>query len=166
MSQEYGEGDCFSIPLGHGQAAIGLVARRPKRGTLLLGYFFGPPRHDLPASEELQRLTASDAVLVCRIKDGALHRGLWRIIGGTQRWRHEDWPMPSFLRREGLSGRAIRVDYVSDNLTTPAREVEATAADTSLPEDIVLDETRVVETLSRLFASQKPVAINPGPWTR
>lgn len=166
MSQEYGEGDWFSVPLGHQQAVIGLVARRPKRGSLLLGYFFGLPRPDLPPLAELQRLKASDAVLVCRVKDSALHRGFWRVIAGGKQWRHEDWPMPSFLRREGLSGRAIRVDYDNDNLTTPAREVEATAADMSLPEDIVLDEKRIVETLSRLFASQKLVSVDPGQWNR
>lgn len=166
MSQQYREGDWFGVPLGSGQMAIGLVARSPKRGGLLLGYFFGPPRKQAPDATELKSMHAAQVQLICRFKNGALHRGLWRVFGACTKWRHKDWPMPPFLRKEGLSGRAIRVEYSQDNLTTPAKETEATATDATLPEDIVLDETRVVETLKRLFAEQRPVSIDPGQWAR
>lgn len=164
MAQQCQEGDWFAVPLGHGQIALGLVARRPKRGGLLLGYFFGPPRKQPPEPGELQELRAQHGVLICRFKDAPLHRGLWRLIGACAKWRHKDWPMPPFVRKEGLSGRAIRIQYSPDNLTTPVQEVEATATDASLPEDIVFDETRLVETLNRIFAAQRPVAIDPGQW--
>jgi Immunity protein 26 len=166
MSQKYREGDWFSVPLGHGMLAIGLLARRPKRGTLAFGYFFGPPRKQVPDATELAALSAVHAQLVCRFRDGAVHRGLWPVIGRREKWRHKDWPMPPFLRKEGLSGRGIRVEYASDNLTVPTREQEATTTDATLPEDIVYDETRVVEILNRLFAEQRPVTLDPGQWTR
>lgn len=166
MSQKYSEGDWFTVPLGRDELAVGLVARRPKRGTLCLSYFFGPSRRDVPGAEELKKLKATDGVLVCRIKDAALHRGLWRVCGSRERWRHKDWPMPSFLRKEGLSGRAIRVEYDQDNLTTPAREVEATTADMTLPEDIVYDDRRLATTLATLLAAQKPATLDPAHWTR
>lgn len=42
--------------------------------------------------------------------------------------------MPAFYRREGLSGRGIRVEYDGDNLTTPTREGPASVPDVNLPE--------------------------------
>jgi hypothetical protein len=166
LSQKYSEGDWFTVPVGRDELAVGLLARRPKRGTLCLAYFFGPARRDLPKAQELQELKATDAIFLCRLKDAALHRGLWRVCGSKQRWRHKDWPMPSFLRKEGLSGRAIRVAYDPDNLTTPAGEVEATAADMNLPEDVVYDDRRLVATLAALLSAPKLVTLDPGLWTR
>lgn len=167
MTQKYREGDWFSVPLGQGQLALGLVARRPKRGGgLLLGYFFGPPRKQAPDAAELRALSATHVQLVCRFKDAPLHRGLWQVVGACAKWRHKDWPLPPFLRKEGLSGRAIRVEYAADNLTTPAKEAEATAADAAMPEDVVFDETRVVETLKRLFAEKRLVTLDPTQWVR
>jgi hypothetical protein len=167
MTQQYREGDWFVVPLGHSLMALGLVARRPKRGGgLMLGYFFGPPRKQAPNAAELQTLSASQVQLVCRFKDAPLHRGLWRVIGACDKWRHKDWPMPPFLRKEGLSGRAIRVEYAPDNLTTPARESEAAATDAMLPEDVVFDETRLVSTLNRMFAEKRPVTLDPTQWVR
>jgi hypothetical protein len=166
MSQQYQEGDWFLVPLGAQGSAVGLIARRPKRGTLFVGLFFGPTRRTPPEQAELDRLKVGDAVLACRAKDSPLHRGLWRVIGRCSRWRHKDWPIPPFVRKEGLSGRAIRIEYGADSLTTPARETEATATDMSLPEDIVYDESRIVETLVRILAVQKPVTLDPGQWSR
>ena len=60
----------------------------------------------------------------------------------------------------------MRVEYASENPTVPTREQEATATDAPLPEDIVYDETRVVEILNRLFAEQRPMTLDPGQWTR
>lgn len=154
------------MPIGRDELAVGLVARRPKRGTLCLAYFFGPARRNLPTAEELKELKATDAIFVCRLKDGALHRGLWRVCGSKEKWRHKDWPMPSFLRKEGLSGRAIRVGYDADNLTTPAKEEEATAADLTLPEDVVYEDRRLVATLVALLSAPKLVTLDPGLWTR
>ncbi len=164
-AQSYKEGDWFAVPMPHG-FAVGLVARQPKRGPVILGYFFGPLRKQLPDEAELTQIKAEQASLICRLKDGALHRGLWRVMGHHHHWRRKDWPSPAFLRREGLSGRAIRLEYDGDNLTTPAREKEASIPDLSLPEDVVLDESRVLDTLGKLLAEQKPVTIDPSHWVR
>jgi Immunity protein 26 len=164
-TQAYKEGDWFAVPMPRG-FAIGLVARRPKRGPVILGYFFGPLRKELPDEAELALIRAEHASLICRLKDGALHRGLWRVTGHHPHWRRKDWPLPAFHRREGLSGRGIRLEYDGDNLTTPSREQEASIPDLSLPEDVVLDESRVLDALVKLLAEQKPVTIDPSHWVR
>lgn len=164
-SQTFREGDWFAVPIGHG-FAIGLVARRPKRGTLFLGYFFGPRRAQPPPVEELRAVRAEQAHLVCRVKDSALHRGLWRVLGRREPWRRKDWPMPAFHHKEGLSGRGIRIEYDGDNLTTPARELEASVTDITLPDDVVFDEARLVDALTKLLAEEKPVSIDPSQWVR
>ncbi len=166
MSQTYREGDWFGIPLRRGGYAVGLVARRPRRGTVMLGYFFGPARKALPTEEGLAAIRAEQAQLVCRLKDTPLHRGVWPVVGRCARWRRKDWPMPAFFRREGLSGRGIRVEYDSDNLTTPARETPASVPDATLPEDVVLNDARVLEALMQILSEQKPVTLDLSQWTR
>jgi hypothetical protein len=133
---------------------------------VILAYFFGPHRKQLPDAAELAQVKAEQASLICRLRDGALHRGLWRVVGHHPHWRRKDWPLPAFHRREGLSGRGIRIEYDGDNLTTPAREQEASVPDLGLPEDVVLDETRVLDILGKLLAEQKPVTIDPSHWVR
>jgi hypothetical protein len=166
MGQTYREGEWFAIPLRRGGYALGLVARRPRRGTVVLGYFFGPARKKLPTAEELANIRAEHTQLVCRFKDTPLHRGVWTIVGRHPHWRRKDWPMPAFFRREGLSGRGIRIEYDGDNLTTPAVEVPASVPDGTLPEDVVLDETRVLETLMVILSEERPVTLDQTQWTR
>lgn len=166
MQQPYREGDWFAVPLPRGAYAAGLVARRPKRGTIILGYFFGPPRKTIPTIRELGGIRAEHVNLVRRVKDTALHGAEWRVLGQSEPWHREAWPVPVFYRREGLSGRGIRVEYDDDNLTTPAREAAARLSDASLPEDAVLDEAQLVELLARLLSEKWPVIPDPTAWTR
>lgn len=166
MAQTYREGDWFVVPLRRGGYALGLVARRPRRGTVVLGYFFGPARRKFPTAEELANVRAEHVQLVCRLKDSPLHRGAWQIVGHHAHWRRKDWPMPAFLRREGLSGRRIRIEYDGDNLTTPAREVAASVPEGALPEDVVLDEARVLETLMMILSEERPVTLDQSQWIR
>jgi hypothetical protein len=163
--QTYKEGDWFAVPMAHG-FAVGLVARRPKRGPIVLGYFFGPCREQIQDIGALEQIRAEQASLICRLRDGALHRGLWRVLGHHPHWRRKDWPLPAFHRREGLSGRGIRVEYDGDDLTTPAREAEAGVTDLGLPEDIVFDQDRLISVLTKLLAEKKPVTIDPTHWVR
>ena len=166
MAQTYREGDWFTISLRRGGYALGLVARRPRRGTVILGYFFGPARKAPPKPEELAAVRAEHVQLVCRVKDRALHRGVWQIVGHHPHWRRKDWPMPAFFRREGLSGRGIRTEYDGDDLTTPSREVPASVPEGSLPEDVVLDEARVLETLMLILSEERPVSLDLSQWIR
>jgi hypothetical protein len=144
---------------------LGLIARQPRRGAVLLGYFFGPRRTHAELTSGLHALTSADAQLVCRFKDSGLHRGLWRVVAVSPQWERDPWPVPAFLRKEGLSGRGIRVEYDGDNLMVPARENAAGVTDAHLPEDVVLDEERVVEQLAKLVQEHRTGTSDPGQWT-
>lgn len=166
MAQTFREGDFFSVSLRRGGFGIGLLARQPRRGTVVLGYFFGPRRPLSDLTDELHALKPADAQMVCRFKDTALHRGLWRVVGTAKNWDRAQWPVPPFLRKEGLSGKGIRIEYDGDNLMVPLREVEAGVTDGTLPDDVVFDEERLVEVLDRILTEQKSAGtVDPAQWS-
>ena len=112
----YGEGDWFSVPLEDGTYAVGLVARCPQGGKVLLGYFFGPKRAELPGAEDVTKLTKEDAVLVARFGDLGLHNKEWSVVGRSERWDRDAWPMPVFARTESTdSSKAYLTSYADDD---------------------------------------------------
>lgn len=114
MRSSYREGDWFAVPLDEGGFAVGLVARA-NPGGVLLGYFFGPRRKEVPSLEELADLEPSQAGLVAMFGHLGLKGGTWPIIGRSASWRRSDWPMPVFVRYEELTGRLFRVVYKDDD---------------------------------------------------
>ena len=107
----YSEGDWFAVPLRTGGFGVGLIARARRRGKILLGYFFGPRRAAVPDLSDVAKLSARDALRALRFGDLGLIQREWPIIGKSDYWRREDWPMPEFVRTEELSGRMWRVNY-------------------------------------------------------
>lgn len=112
------EGDWFSVPLKEGGYALGVVARKGKKGVLL-GYFFGPIRSRLPALEAARALSADEAVLVEIFGDLYLRRQMWPVLGKLSSWDREKWPMPLFGRTDDMSGRAWKIVYSDDPSAAP-----------------------------------------------
>jgi hypothetical protein len=69
----YREGTWFAIPLETGGFGVGVVARATKRGKVILAYFFGPHRSEVPSLDEVERLSPEDAVAVAHVGDLGLH---------------------------------------------------------------------------------------------
>jgi Immunity protein 26 len=115
MIRTYGEGDCFAVPLRQGGYGIGVIARlkpgKASKGRTILGYFFGPRYLAVPSIDKVKDLTASKAVLVCRFGDLGLHTGEWIYIDKLPSWNIADWPMPTFYRKQLVSGQTISVLY-------------------------------------------------------
>lgn len=113
----YQEGDWFAIPLSGSGYAIGLIARmKSGRGSkAILGYFFGPRFEGIPSLEATRTLSAGQAVDICRFGDLGLHNGSWPLIGRSEHWRREEWPMPVFGRMQLISGVAFEVRYSDDD---------------------------------------------------
>ena len=90
------EGQWFAVPIGTGEYAVGVVARAQRRGDTLLGYFFGPVRHELAKPEEIGDYEAADSVLIARFRHDALVSGRWPLIDSATEWERSEWPMPEF----------------------------------------------------------------------
>jgi hypothetical protein len=105
MTLQYSEGSVFLIPLRNGGYARGVVARAGSKGKVLFGYFFGPRIESIGAIA-LDGLNPTDAVLRIRFGDLGLINGAWPILGNIPNWNRTEWPMPEFVRRDPLSGKA------------------------------------------------------------
>jgi len=119
----YRIGDWFAVPLPGGGFAVGLIARADPAGVLL-GYFFGPRRTQLPGLHDLNELTAQDAVLVRKFGHLGLQQGKWPLIGRPGEWDPAAWPMPVFIRYEELTGRSFQVFYDEHDPNRVVREVQ------------------------------------------
>lgn len=112
------EGDWFAVPLDVGGFGVGLVARVPRRGDTLLGYFFGPIRVQLPTADEIDAYTSRNAARICRFLDEALRSGRWPLIERADDWRREDWPLPEFYdaELEEVFGHGFGMTYSEEDL--------------------------------------------------
>lgn len=121
MKLPYKEGDIFAVPLKTGGFGLGVVARCPAQGKVLLGYFFAGPKTEPPKVGGVPNLRADDAVLIARFGDLSLYRRDWPVVGHISDWDRRDWPMPSFALQDPLSSkRAWKITYSEDD---PAQEV-------------------------------------------
>jgi hypothetical protein len=89
------EGLWFAVPLRGGGYGVGVVARRNSEGVLL-GYFFGPKRAEVPTDTGIDGLRPEAAILVARVGHLGLRSGEWPVIGGSAAWDRGAWPIPEF----------------------------------------------------------------------
>ena len=111
MKLPYKEGTLFAVPLRRGGYAVGVVARTSTPKGIVLTYFFGPAREEVPAEEELYNLRPQNALQVVRVGDLSLINTTWPIVGQLKAWKREEWAMPSFVRRDDIMKKAWRVQY-------------------------------------------------------
>ena len=118
----YKEGDVFAVTLDGGGFCLGVVARMPRDGKVLLGYFFGPRLANVPAAIETSLLHPEKAVKVAKFGDLFLIKGRWPVISHIQDWDRGHWPMPKFVRRDAISRRAFLITYSEDDPKQPVSE--------------------------------------------
>jgi len=149
----YSEGDWFAVPLPGSGFAVGVIARvMPHKEGVLLGYFFGPKREKVPTLDELQGLSASDAVLVERFGHLGIVDGTWPLVGLANRWDRSAWPAPAFGRFEELTGRAFKVTYDDANPNKLLREEQIDPRElTDMPQDGLSGAGAVEKILARLL---------------
>ena len=99
------------MPLQGGGHAVGVVARRAPAGRIMLAYMFGPKRDALPSLAELDTLRPEQAVRRLRTGDMALLNERWPMLGDSEHWDRDAWPMPAFIRRNESLQRAWRATY-------------------------------------------------------
>jgi hypothetical protein len=115
----YREGDVFAVPLRNGGFSLGVVARSPGRGKVLLGYFFGEKFPSPPRPSDLPPLLPENALKAVKFGDLSLMTGEWPVVGHLQNWDRDNWPMPKFIRRAPFTSARL-VSYADDD---PSKEV-------------------------------------------
>ena len=156
---KYGEGDWFAVPLRAGGYAVGLVARASRTGGILLGYFFGPLRPQMPTLHDVKNHRQTDAVMVARFGDLGIINCEWQVLGHEQ-WNKSDWPMPRFARKDVISGRISLVEYDEND---PGRELLVTPSDLTqqraLPDDGLYGYGAVELRLTKLLGADESAVI-------
>ncbi len=118
----FNEGDWFSIPLGNTGHAVGVVARKPRNGNDVLGYFFGWYGRVAPTLKDVENYAPSEAVAICIFDDSALANGSWHVLGQAHAWIRDRWPVPDFGQQIpsglGKSAQTWRVHYPDDDLNS------------------------------------------------
>jgi hypothetical protein len=155
----YREGDWFAVPLQGGGYSVGIVARKPRNGDILLGYFFGPRRLNVPVLDEVHKYKASNAMLVRMFGDTALKRGEWPVLGTVEPWDTHLWPMPDFGRYAaplaGYPARAWRVRYPENNPNGLPETTPITIEEYSnLPKDLISPPVALQVELTKLLGGK------------
>ncbi|MDF1488273.1 hypothetical protein [Tessaracoccus caeni] len=73
----------------------------------MAGYFFGPPRVEVPSLNDVGFYRPDDAVLRGKFGYLGLKDGRWPILGRLPDWDPVLWPMPRFFRGEPITGRVF-----------------------------------------------------------
>jgi hypothetical protein len=119
-------------------------------------------RAELPSIEELRGLRADRAVLVQRFGDLNLIEGNWPIVGKSEDWNREEWPMPLFGRFVEIDGKAWRVEYKNDDPNSIPRETRISVDESEkLPSNSLLGAGAVEISLTKLL-SDSPATSSRG----
>jgi hypothetical protein len=149
---KYREGDWFAVPLRDGGHAVGLIARA-NSGGVLLGYFFGPPRPEVPGLKDIACLRPDDAVLIRKFGHLGIVQGKWPLLGRLDGWDRREWPTPVFVRYEELTGRSFWVFYDDDDPNRVLREEQVAPGEAEqAPKDGLMGAGFAEGALSRLLA--------------
>lgn len=150
---QFQESDWFAIPLIGGGFAVGVIARAPKDGKVLFGYFFGLMQDEMPSLEAVSRFSPGKSILLTKFGDYSLYHGEWRVIGRQAGWNRSLWPMPCFSRIDE-KGKAVKVQYSEDDPTICVRETPCSAKEAKkYPEDRMLGSHILVRRLSNLLSA-------------
>jgi Immunity protein 26 len=152
VNHGYSEGDWFAVPLGSNDFALGIIARANPKGVLL-GYFFGPRRQQLPSLADAAGLLPDDAILVGKFGHLGIRGGSWPLLGQQPGWDRSSWPTPVFVRYEELPGRTFQVRYddADPNRVIDETQVEPGAAEQG-PQDGLMGAGFVERRLTALLA--------------
>lgn len=144
----YSEGTWFAVPLDDNAYCVGRVARCMRGGGVVLAYFFGPRRDRVATLEEVRSLQADDAIKALRVGDPGLMKGEWPIIGDSDCWNRQVWPMPDFLRKDAITGKAWRIKYSDRDPNQVVSEERAPFESRELEADMLYGYGVVEELLS------------------
>jgi hypothetical protein len=151
-SLPYREGSWFAVPLRSGGYGVGVIARLAP--PILLAYLFGQRHNAVPGLHDVEGLQPVKAARKLRVGDLGLANGEWPIIGVSERWQRDNWPMPSFIRRDDLSKHVWRVTYDDTDPGEPVREESCEFDTTGLENDALYGYGAVELLMTKLIEMQ------------
>ena len=89
---------------------------------MILAYFFGPRRKQVPALDELSVLQPHDAIRIWRVGNPGLVDKAWPIIGDLPAWDRAKWLTPQFMRKVELGRTAWCVTRSDDDPSKVLKE--------------------------------------------
>jgi Immunity protein 26 len=161
------EGDVFQMPLEGDLAAVGVVARKPGRGIILVYLYRGDPTwtrlEDIPPD----RLDPANPLYVGITGWQSLRSGEWPILGSLPGWSRDEWPQPVFGRAHPTFGWIIV--RLEDNLAYQQEMRKATAEEvTGLFPGTVHGVGSIEDVMHRILTSpeERYVPTTPEQWGR
>jgi len=129
--QRYGDGDWFAVPLDDGRYVLGRISRHSH--GIVFGYFFAPALDHVPTLEETRERSAEDSFLQMRFSHLGLRDGGWPVLGQTDDWDRDAWPLLEFENRLVVRGRpdvlyAVRLDEKTVSREVSVRKVDVSEA--------------------------------------
>jgi hypothetical protein len=155
----YSEGQWFAVPLIDGGYALGIIVRGSYETKGGLGFFFAPRYANIPDATETHHRSSTEAILTAWFGDLGIIEGRWPLVGSTDEFNRDKWPVPKFKRIDPIK-RSVGwlVEYSNDaaGLTEPpVRETVHTAAElTSFPKDGVYGARALEIRLTKLLTSE------------
>ncbi len=146
--KHYKEGDWFAVPLDGGGYALGLIARM--KGSGIFGYFFDHRYSTVPTLADAARLGPCDAIQRLIFGDLDLLEGLWPVLGSLPGWDRRQWPMPSFVHKDVISGRLYIRTYDENSLDFLSERRAQEGETVGLPEDGSFGAGAIISRMSRL----------------
>jgi hypothetical protein len=114
-------GDWCGIPMPENRWVTGRIVHH--QDALIVGYFFGPRRDELPAVEDLKDLSPARADEIRIVSDLGLQNGDWPVLGGHDDFKSSTWIVPAFGKRDWVENRYWRIVYSGGNvLASPDME--------------------------------------------
>jgi hypothetical protein len=99
------EGTVFAVPYGLGSWALGVVARRQPRGSVIAAYIFHDSAHGSEVDASGALPDPANAAFRGRMSDYYIRSGLWRTLGVHAKFRRELWPFDRVGHRDAVTGR-------------------------------------------------------------
>jgi hypothetical protein len=144
-------GNWYAVPLqGDAIYAVGVVTHiGHSHRDLLMGYFFGPVRSNIPMLADVVTSRPADAILIAKFGFGNIH---WPLLGRDPDWQSELWPIPAFGRVMDPPGIGVRMVYSNNDPYGIFVETRVSIEEAlSLPSDSFFGSIAVEIVLTKLL---------------
>lgn len=148
-SINYSEGTIFALKLRKEGFAIGIVTRVSKsENGIIMAWFSDKRFNEIPGLARIESI--ADFPFKWRIGDLSLIDNTWSVLGQKQNFKSEDWPIPTFIRKDPFSNKAWEVKYRENDIETIQSETPTDFSREDLERDSLMGAGSVELKLDKL----------------